>query len=126
MSELNIVKAQINGIECELVNMTPHPVTVYQMDGATAVVTVPSSGMVRVAETVQTLSSGEGQVPIVDIERDPNQIEGLPDFNEDRFVIVSDLAYQAAKPLGRDDLLRPGPAVRDARGRIVGCKGLAI
>ena len=126
MTELNIVKAQINGIECELVNMTPHPVTVYQMDGATPVVTVPSSGMVRVAETVRVCREGEGEVALVDIERDPDHIEGLPGYNEDRFVIVSDLAYQAAKPLGRDDLLRPGPAVRDGTGRIVGCKGLAI
>lgn len=126
MSELNIVKAQISGIECELVNMTPHPVTVYEMDGVTPVVTVPSSGMVRVAETVRVCCEGEGEVALVDIERDPDHIEGLPDFNEDRFVIVSDLAYQAAKPLGRDDLLRPGPAVRDETGRIVGCKGLAI
>lgn len=126
MTELNIVKAKINGAERELVNMTPHPVTVYQMDGETPVVTVPSSGMVRVAETVQMLSSDEGQVPLVDIERDPNRIEGLPLYNEDRYVIVSDLAYQAAKPLSRSDLLRPGPAVRDETGRIVGCKGLAI
>lgn len=126
MAELNIVKAKINGAEHELVNMTPHPVTVYQMDGEVPVVTVPSSGMVRVAEAVQMLSSDEGQVPLVDIERDPNRIEGLPLYNEDRYVIVSDLAYQAAKPLGRDDLLRPGPAVRDETGRIVGCKGLAI
>ena len=62
--------------------------------------------MVRVAETVRTVSEGEGQVPLVHI--------------------VSDLAYQAAKTLGREDLLRPGPAVRDENGRIIGCKGLAI
>lgn len=126
MTELTVVKAKINGMQHNLVNMTPHPITVYQMDGVTPVVTVPSSGMVRVAETVQMLSSDEGQVPIVNIERDPNRIEGLPLYNNDRYVIVSDLAHQAAKPLGRDDLLRPGPAVRDETGRIVGCKGLAI
>lgn len=126
MTELNIVKAYINGMVHNLVNMTPHPVTVYEMDGMTPVVTVPSSGMVRVAETVRVCCEGEGEVALVDIERDPNQIEGLPDYNNNRYVIVSDLAYQAAKPLGRDDLLRPGPAVRDEAGRIVGCKGLAI
>lgn len=126
MTELNIVKAKIGGFERELVNMTPHPVTVYQMDGETPVATVPSSGMVRVAEAIEVRVEGDGEVPIVSIERDPNQIEGLPDYNGDRYVIVSDLAYQAAKPLGRDDLLRPGPAVRDETGRIIGCKGLAI
>lgn len=34
--------------------------------------------------------------------------------------------YQAAIPLGRKDLLRAGPAVRDESGRIIGCKGLAL
>lgn len=126
MTELNIVKTQIGGVECELVNMTPHPVTVFDTDGATAIVTVPSSGMVRVAETVETVSDGEGQVPLVEIVRDPDKIEGLPAWVLGRYVIVSDLAYQAAKTLGRDDLLRPGPAVRDETGRIIGCKGLAI
>ena len=126
MAELHVVGVLIDGVERELVNMTPHPVTVYQMDGTTPVVTVPSSGMVRVAETVRALSEEEGDVPIVSIERNPSQIEGLPDYNGNRYVIVSDLAYQAAKPLGRDDLLRPGPAVRDESGRIIGCKGLAI
>ncbi len=43
-----------------------------------------------------------------------------------RYIVVSDLAYQAAKPLGRKDLLRAGVAVRDDTGRIIGCQGLAI
>ena len=33
MSELTHVKAKINGVECELVNMTPHPITVFDVDG---------------------------------------------------------------------------------------------
>lgn len=41
-------------------------------------------------------------------------------------MIVSDITYQAALPLGRKDLLRAGPAVRDESGRIIGCKGLAL
>lgn len=126
MTELNIVKAKIGSVECELVNMTPHPVTVYQMDGVTPVVTVPSSGMVRVPEDVRLYSASEGGVPLVAIERDPNKVEGMPGFKEDRYVIVSDLAYQAARTFGREDVLRPGPAVRDETGRIIGCKGLAI
>lgn len=124
MTELNIVKAKIGSTECELVNMTPHSITVYQMDGVTPVVTIPSSGMVRVAETVRVCY--EGEVPLVQIVRDPDKIDGLPTRIIGQYVIVSDLAYRAAKPLGRDDLLRPGPAVRDEAGRIVGCKGLAI
>ena len=62
MSELIHIKAQINGVECELVNMTPHSVTVFDVNGNQPIVTVPSSGMVRVSETVWTVSEGEGQV----------------------------------------------------------------
>lgn len=43
-----------------------------------------------------------------------------------RIVIISDITYQAAKPLGRTDLVKAGPAVRDDSGRIIGCQGLAI
>ena len=89
MTELNIVKTQIGGVECELVNMTPHPITIFDVDGVTPIVTVPSSGMVRVAETVRTVSDGEGQVPLVEIIRDPNKIEGLPARVPGRHGIVS-------------------------------------
>lgn len=126
MTELIHVTTQINGVECELVNMTPHSITIYDEDGATPLVTVPSSGMVRVAESVKTISNGDGQIPLVEVVRDPDKIEGLPPEAFGRYIIVSDLAYQAAKALGRSDLLRPGPAVRDENGRIIGCKGLAI
>lgn len=126
MTELIPIKTQISGVDYELVNMTPHPITIFDMYGVAPIVTVPSSGMVRVAETVRTISDGDGQVPLVEIVRDPDKIENLPAWAVGRYVIVSDLAYQAAKDLGRDDLLRPGPAVRDETGRIIGCKGLAI
>lgn len=119
------VKATVCGRDAEIANYTPHPVTVYSLDGETPLVTVPKSGVfIRVAETVMPLS--EAGVPLVKIERDSNKIEGLPPEVPGRYLIVSDLTYQAAAPLGREDLVRTGPAVRDSEGRIVGCKGLAI
>lgn len=68
------------------------------------------------------LVSSEGKPPI-DRKR---KIEGLPEEVPGRVVIVSDITYQAAKPLGRKDLVKVGPAVRDDSGRIIGCQGLAI
>lgn len=118
-------KAVVCGRNAEIVNYTPHPVTVYSLDGETPLVTVPKSGVfIRIAETVTPFS--EVGVPLVKIERDPNRIEGLPPEVEGRYLIVSDITYQAAAPLGRKDLVRTGPAVRDDDGRIVGCKGLAV
>ena len=120
-----IVEVNVGGIVIEFANYTPHDVVVYKMDGKTPVVTIPKTGtFIRVAETVRTIS--EAGVPFVHIYRDHNKIEGLPPRVPGRYLIVSDITYQAAIPLGRDDLVRTGPAVRDDEGRIVGCKGLAI
>lgn len=120
-----IVQVNVGGVVMEFANYTPHDVVVYKMDGKTPVVTIPKTGtFIRVAETVRPIS--EVGVPFVRIDRDPNKIEGLPPQVPGRYLIVSDITYQAAIPLGRDDLVRTGPAVRDDDGKIIGCKGLAI
>lgn len=116
----------LNGFAIEAVNMTPHALSIYDMDKENVVATIPSSGMVRVTETVSVLSDGEGEVPLIEVLRNPYQLEGLPEEVPGRVVIVSDITYQAAKPLGRKDLVKVGPAVRDDSGRIIGCQGLAI
>ena len=116
----------LNGKQAEVINKTPHALSIYDMDKENVIATIPSSGMVRVSETIKVLSDGEGEVPLVEIVRDPNRLEGLPEEVLGRYIVVSDIAYQAAKPLGRNDLLRAGVAVRDDAGRIIGCQGLAI
>lgn len=124
-----MTKIILNGRTVEANNRTPHALNVYDLEGKNVVVTIPSSGMVRVAETVRTVSDGEDgedEVPLVEIVRDPTKLEGLPEEKDGHIVIVSDITYQAAIPLGRKDLLRAGPAVRDESGRIIGCKGLAL
>jgi hypothetical protein len=78
------------------------------------------------SESVHVVSDGEGEVPLIEVVRDPSKIEGLPEEVPGRVVIVSDITYQAAKPLGRKDLVKVGPAVRDDSGSIIGCQGLAI
>lgn len=116
----------LNGKQAEVVNKTPHALSVYDMEKENVIATIPSSGMVRVSETVEIVSDGDGEVPLVKIVRDPNRLEGLPEEVHGRYIVVSDIAYQAAKPLGRKDLLRAGVAVRDDAGRIIGCQGLTI
>lgn len=116
----------LNGFAVEAVNMTPHALSIYDVNKENVIAVIPSSGMVRVAETVRVLSDDEGEVPLIEVVRDPYQLDGLPEEVPDRVVIVSDIAYQAAKPLGRKDLAKVGPAVRDDSGRIIGCQGLAI
>lgn len=121
-----MTKIVLNGRTVEADNRTPHALNIYDLEGKNVIATILSSGMVRVAETVRTVSDGEGEVPLVEIVRDPTKLEGLPEEKDGHVVIVSDITYQAALPLGRKDLLRAGPAVRDESGRIIGCKGLAL
>ena len=94
----------LNGTRVNAINKTPHALNIYDLEGTDVLVTVPSSGMVR----------------------DPSKLEGLPEEQEGTVIVVSDITYQAAKPLGRKDLVKAGPAVRDDAGRIIGCRGLAL
>lgn len=116
----------LNGFAVEADNRTPRELSIYDMDKKSVIASIPSSGMVRVSESVHVVSDGEGEVPLIEVVRDPSKIEGLPEEVPGRVVIVSDITYQAAKPLGRKDLVKVGPAVRDDSGRIIGCQGLAI
>lgn len=115
-----------DGDSVEFDNLTPHELRIYNMAKTKVVAVVPSSGMVRVSETLDVVSDYKDEVPLVEIIRDTNKLEGLPPQVPGRYIIVSDMAYQAAKPLGRTDILRPGPAVRDCEGRIIGCQGVSL
>lgn len=116
----------LNGARVKAVNKTPHALNIYDLEGTDVLVTVPSSGMVRVSETIRTVSDSEGEIPLVEVVRDPSKLEGLPEEQKGTVIIVSDIAYQAAKPLGRKDIVKAGPAKRDDAGRIIGCIGLAL
>jgi hypothetical protein len=106
-----------------LVNLTPHPLNLRRMDGTT--LTLPPSGMVaRVASTDRVFGQLDGlavhQVVL------GQEIEGLPDQQDGTYYVCSLLAAQAAKVQGRTDVYAPGPAVRDADGRVIGADGLSI
>ena len=48
--------------------------------------------------------------------------EGLPDFKDGVFYVVSQLVKSALP--NRKDLLVPAEVVRDEKGQIIGCKSL--
>jgi len=103
-----------------IINCTPHPVNVYRKDG-----------------TIMSLPKGE-IVPRLDaVEHPINEVEGveifttdfgftsnLPEEVEGTYYIVSRMVLDANPD--RADLLAPGPAIRDDKGNIIGCKGLSI
>jgi hypothetical protein len=103
-----------------IINCTPHPITI--VDGENKVTrTIESSGLVRLV--AKTVSRGTlDDVPIS--ETVFGEPEGLPDFVEDTYIIVSQLVKSAIPQ--RADLLVPAEVVRDEKGNIVGCKSLGI
>jgi len=110
-----------------LINLTPHDLTVYLADGTT--LTIPPSGVVaRVSQDytpLGTLNLGNAQVPLVATTY--GAIQGLPDPVDGVFYITSALVAQAAWSQGRKDVLAPDTgagAVRDDQGRIVGVRRL--
>jgi len=104
------------------INLTPHVINVHLPDGK--VLELPPSGELARCATTDTVVATIDGVEIHAVEL--GDLQGLPDPQPGVHYVTSLIAAQAARRLGRDDVLVPGPAVRDADGRIVGCHGLAI
>ena len=55
-----------DGGPVEFDNRTPHELRIYNMDKTEVVAVVPSSGMVRVSETLNVVSDYKDEVPLVE------------------------------------------------------------
>ncbi len=104
----------------EIVNLTPHEITVYDAAGESVLQVIPSSGVARAAQTREPLDSING-IPVS--KTGYGAVEGLPDRRDGVVYIVSVLTAQAAPD--RTDLYIVDELVRDDTGRILGCKALA-
>ena len=105
-----------------VLNLTAHEVRVIVDDG-TAVCFFPSGRVARLREEVTelpSLSLGDGLVPLTRV-RYESTVEELPDPQPDVIYLVSRVLAAA---VGRPDLVFPSEEVRDAAGRIVGCRSL--
>lgn len=112
----------------QLVNATPHTVTIVSKDGSVLLTLPKGEFELRCAEqrlesapvvvdgvAVPTSSVTYGAVYRSDGGEVPPVVEGVA-------YVVSALVRQAAPE--RTDFYSPGPLVRDADGRPVGCLGL--
>ena len=106
----------INGVT--LLNATPHALNIVQSDGST--LTLEASGICPRRESSELVEQAIGLIEIT--RQTLGHIEGLPDPVPGLYFIVSRLVASATE---REDLLVPGPLVRDDQGRVVGCKGLS-
>lgn len=105
-----------------LINLTPHDVTVFA--GDTPIASWLASGtFARIVEEVSAptdMDTDQGLVP-VSLVRYADTVDGLTGK-------VSGTAYLVSRVLAaavpRDDLYFPLDEVRDATGRIIGCRAL--
>ena len=105
-----------------IVNLTPHTINILNQTRE-EIANYKSEGVARCTQEI----SVEGQLNNIPIIKTVlGEVEGLPDEDEEgnTFYIVSRLIQQAFKD--RTDLLAPGELVRDAEGRVIGCKSLSI
>ena len=113
-------------------NMTPHVVTLI-VEGVR--VDYPSEGVIRasqkdvkVDEIVTDLDLGNSSagftIPV--FSSSFGAPEGVPE-KLDGIYIVSSLAYQSLKAAGMpmEHFVVPSGTIRDAEGKIIGCKGFA-
>jgi hypothetical protein len=117
-----------------IINATPHTITLVSKQGVEQ-----DSKKQFLAETVEVIKSipSSGILPRVSMSNSPageidgipiesviyGEIEGLPEYQEEVYYIVSGLVATAAAKIGRTDCLAPGALVRDKNnpGLILGC-----
>ena len=106
----------------KILNLTPHAVSFVAEDGSLLMKVEPSGQVARCKTETRVVAQVEVDgILIPETETVFGDVEGLPDPEEGVIYLVSSLVAQAAK---RDDVVIPNESVRDAEGRIIGCRSL--
>lgn len=111
----------------EMVNLTPHDVTIVADDGSEQTLVYPRTG--RVARAIERHTIGRALADNMSVGTKLvryDGVEDLPDPVPGVGYIVSVLTAMIAQMTGRavGDLYYPGDLVRDIAGRVIGCKAL--
>ena len=108
----------------KIINLIPHAVNIVAEDG-TVKAAFPSEGIARASQVAEHAGELEG-IELVTMKFGATQ--DLPAPQEGVYYIVSVITANAAKAEGRgaDDLVITADPVRDADGRIIGCKRFAL
>jgi hypothetical protein len=107
----------------EIINLTPHEITIFKWNGEIWKVLPKSEQPLRLLEKRQLVDFLNGEIPINEvsfINIDGNQ---LPEQKEGVYYIVSRMIADAFK---RPDFLVPDDLVRNDKGMIIGCKAFSI
>ena len=104
----------------EILNLTPHAIMFVRVDGKPSLIVPASENLARgSAKTVDTGITING-IPVTKTEY--GEVVGLPDPEEGKIYVVSALVAQRVPE--RTDVFVPSESVRDAEGRIIGCRSL--
>lgn len=108
----------------EICNLTPHAVNLVGDDG-NVIRTYEPIGLARAEQRSVVCGTLDG---IELVKTVFGKVEGLPDYQEGVFYIVSAITINAAKAEGRTtaDLLVVSDTVRNDQGQIIGCKRFAV
>lgn len=104
----------------KIINTTPHEITIINDEMETVATFAPEIS-VRVASVTKIIGNIQG-IPLDTTFF--GEVEGLPEYQEGVYYIVSRLVKSALPD--RKDLLYPGQQVRNENGQVVGCKSLSI
>jgi hypothetical protein len=122
--------------ECEIVNLTPHSVTILDENGEP--VEIPESG---VAARVMITENLIGRLKGTNISGDhvfkiygsifADNVYNLPNYHKDsnKVYIVSGVVGSTVSASGirpTDDLLVPEQLIKDEDGKVIGAKGLRV
>jgi hypothetical protein len=120
----------MNTLHGEIINLTPHAITLLNKETDEVIATIPYSGTeARVSETNTVIGKING---IALVKKEFGEIAGLPDFKEGVYYIVSLPTANAAKAHGRttQDLLVTNDPKRvrneDGSTTIAGCYSFSI
>ena len=102
----------------KIINLTPHSITILNEEGKMYQI-IGSSGVARLAQKTVIAGIING---IIITKTEFGKPEGLPNFEEGTFIIVSQLIKTALH--NRKDLLVPAEVIRDKNGIILGYKSL--
>lgn len=111
----------------KLVNLTPHVINIVASDGTPILAVEPSGDVARVGSRTETVGfltiwDGDGAVLVPLTTTVFDDVQGLPDPQDDVAFVVSSLVAQRVPD--RTDVFIPSDSVRDDAGRIIGCRSL--
>lgn len=106
-----------------IINLTPHTLNIHLGEGDVLEV-LPSGDVCRISTKVEKVSD----LPLPDGRKVPvmgtafGNVKGLPAPKVGVTYVVSGLVR--SRLIGREDVMAPGPLVRNEKGQPVGCQGL--